>query len=66
MSEKKFITVDTAISGKVVIAIDNIASVKSWMGSGSLIVLKEVKNGSNIEIISSWSLGNVINAMNNA
>lgn len=66
MSEKKFITVDTAINGKVVIAIDNIASVKSWMGGGSLITLKEVKDGNNVEITSTWSLGNVISAMNNA
>jgi len=66
MDEKKFITVNTPISGVVVIAIDNIASVKSWMGSGSIITLKEVKDGNNVEVTCSWSVGNVINAMNNA
>ena len=49
MSEKKFITINTIMAGNVVIAIDNIASVKEYMG-GSVIVLKEVKNGDNIEV----------------
>lgn len=57
-----FIEVPTAMIGNVSINIDNISSVKSFMG-GSTIVLKEIKDGKSVEITSTSSYQKVMQAI---
>ena len=54
MSDPKFITVGTAF-GEKTINIDSISSIEAFGGGGSTIILKEVKNGSNVEVLTTVS-----------
>lgn len=63
MSNSKFIDVPSAV-GNQIVAVDNIARVESWGGGGSKITLKEVKNGSNVEIISSSAQSEILMRIN--
>lgn len=62
---EKFIQINTPLNGNVTIAVSQISSVKPSIG-GTVIVLKEIKDGNNVEISTSAAYGNVINIINNA
>jgi len=62
MSKPKVIIVNTVL-GSQIIAVDNIARVEPWGGGGSKIILMEVKDGSNVELLTSTSPGNVLQLM---
>lgn len=62
MSTSNFINLPTAL-GHQSVAVDNIARVEGLMG-GSKVYLKEVKNGSNVEIICTASQSQVLTWIN--
>ena len=51
MENTKFITINT-LTGNRMINLDAISSIESLLG-GTKIILKEVKDGNNVELISS-------------
>jgi hypothetical protein len=58
MSEPKFIVVPTIMSGEMIINLDNIASVEFGIG-GSTIILKQVKDGNNVQVPTQLSVAQV-------
>jgi hypothetical protein len=60
---ENFIVVHSSVSGPTAIAISQISSVKPD-GTGTLIVLKEIKNGSNAEVYTSAAYSDVIKEIN--
>lgn len=57
----KFITITTA-SGSKTISLDNIYSIEPFF-NGAKIILKEVKNGNNVELLTVATYEDVINTI---